>query len=127
MRAAKIINTKPEPGAAASYVSHWSQPAHETFAIIAYLPNLDGNGHLLLLQGLDVAGTQAAAETLIHPEAIDRSCNEQPDRMARFVPLKSFYVPAASNRSPPALQSSEADIGIREPGGRDTIGYCGSR
>ena len=70
MRAAKIINTKPEPGEAASYVSHWSQPAHEPFASIAYLPNLDGNGHLLLLQGLDVVGTQAAAETLIHPEAI---------------------------------------------------------
>jgi hypothetical protein len=70
MQGAKIINTKPESGEAASYVSHWNQPAHETFAIIAYLPNLDGNGRLLLLQGLDVAGTQAAAETLIHPDTI---------------------------------------------------------
>jgi hypothetical protein len=70
MQAARIVNTKPEPGEAASYVSQWEQPAHETYAIIAYLPNLSGNGHLLLLQGLDVAGTQAAAETLIHPAAI---------------------------------------------------------
>ena len=29
-----------------------------------------GTGHLLLLQGLDVAGTQAAAEALFHLEAI---------------------------------------------------------
>ena len=70
MQAAKIINTKPQPGEAASYVSHWEQPAHETYAIIAYVPNLEGNGHLLLVQGLDVAGTQAAAEMLIHPVAI---------------------------------------------------------
>ncbi len=70
MLGAKIVNTKPELGEAPSYVSHWNQPAHETFAIVAYLPNLDRNGHLLLLQGLDVAGTQAAAEALIHPEAI---------------------------------------------------------
>ena len=38
--------------------------------MIAYLPNLSGSGHLLLLQGLDVAGTQAAAEALLHPDVI---------------------------------------------------------
>ena len=70
MQAATILNAKPQPGEAASYESHWNQPAHETYAIIAWLPNLGGNGHLLLLQGLDVAGTQAAAETLMHSTAI---------------------------------------------------------
>ncbi len=39
--------------------------------LIAFLPNLGGNGHLLVLEGLDVAGTQAAAEMLLHPSAID--------------------------------------------------------
>ena len=70
MEGATIINTHPEPGEALSYASHWNEPGHETFALIAFLPNLDGNGRLLLLQGLDVAGTQAAAETLFHPAAI---------------------------------------------------------
>lgn len=70
MQGATIINSNPQPGEAASYLSHWNEPAHETFALIAFLPNLGGNGHQLLLQGLDVAGTQAAAETLFHPEAI---------------------------------------------------------
>ncbi len=70
MQAATIVNTKPEPGEAASYQSHWNEPSHETYAIIAYLPNLGGSGHILMLQGLDVAGTQAAGETLMHPEAI---------------------------------------------------------
>jgi hypothetical protein len=70
MQSATIVNSNPQPGEAESYVSHWNEPAHETFALIAFLPNLSGNGHLLLLQGLDVAGTQAAAETLFHQDAI---------------------------------------------------------
>jgi hypothetical protein len=70
MQGATIINAHPQSGEATSYESHWNQPAHETFALIAFLPNLGGNGHLLLLQGLDVAGTQAAAETIFHQDAI---------------------------------------------------------
>jgi hypothetical protein len=86
MEGATIVNAKPEPGEAASYASHWNEPAHETFALIAFLPNLDGNGHLLLLQGLDVAGTQAAAETLFHPAAIAPILRQatQPDGSLRF-------------------------------------------
>lgn len=70
MQGAAIINMKPQPGEANSYASHWNEPAHETFALIEFLPNLSGNGHLLVLEGLDVAGTQAAAEILLHPSAI---------------------------------------------------------
>ncbi len=71
MKGAAIINLKPEPGEAATYASHWNEPVHETYALIAFLPNLSGTGHLLVLQGLDVAGTQAAADMLFHPSAID--------------------------------------------------------
>jgi len=70
MEGATILNAHPQPGEAPAYVSHWNAPAHDTFALIAFLPNLGGNGRLLLLQGLDVAGTQAAAEALIHTDPI---------------------------------------------------------
>jgi hypothetical protein len=70
MQGATIINARPQPNEASSCASHWNEPAHETFALIAFLPNLDGTGHLLLLQGLDVAGTQAAAESIFHGNAI---------------------------------------------------------
>lgn len=70
MQGATLINMKPQPGEAPSYVSQWNEPAHETFAVISFLPNLGGNGHLLLLQGLDVAGTQAAAEVLFRQDAL---------------------------------------------------------
>ncbi len=71
MQGATILNMKPQPGEAVSYASHWNEPAHETFALIVFLPNLSGNGHLLVLEGLDVAGTQAAAEMLLLPSGID--------------------------------------------------------
>ena len=70
MQGATIIDRNPQQGEAASYASHWNEPAHETFALISFMPNLSGNGHILLLEGLDVAGTQAAAEMLLHPSAI---------------------------------------------------------
>lgn len=71
MSGAEIENQKPQPAEAPAYSSHWNEPSHETYALIEFLPNLSGNGHLLVLEGLDVAGTQAAAEMLLHPSAID--------------------------------------------------------
>jgi hypothetical protein len=86
MQGATLVNTKPQPGEAPSYVSHWNEPAHETFAVISFLPNLSGNGHLLLLQGLDVAGTQAAAEVLFREDALAPVLHRatRPDGSLRF-------------------------------------------
>ena len=86
MQGATIVNLKPQQGEAASYVSHWNDPAHDTYALIAFMPNLGGNGRLLLLQGLDVAGTQSAAETLFHPSAIAPILRQatRPDGSLRF-------------------------------------------
>jgi hypothetical protein len=71
MNGAQIINLKPQAGELPTYSSHWNEPAHDTYALIDFLPNLSGSGHLLVLEGLDVAGTQAAAEMLLYPSAID--------------------------------------------------------
>jgi hypothetical protein len=71
MEGAEITNRNPQPGESPSYLSRWNEPAHDTYALIEFLPNLSGSGHLLVLEGLDVAGTQAAAEMLLRPSAID--------------------------------------------------------
>jgi hypothetical protein len=86
MQGAIMLNVDPQSGEAASYVSHWNQSAHETFATISYLPNLSGDGHLLLLQGLDVAGTQAAAETLFRDDVLAPILRRatRPDGSLRF-------------------------------------------
>lgn len=85
MNGAVLVNEHPKPGESATYVSRWNEPAHETFGLIQYLPNLDGTGHVLLLQGLDVAGTQAAADMIFHPAAIAPVLKQamRPDRSVR--------------------------------------------
>jgi hypothetical protein len=70
MNGAAIVNTHPTAGEQQTYRSHWGEPAHETFALILLEPNLSGTGHLLLIEGLDIAGTQAAAELLFSPEGM---------------------------------------------------------
>jgi hypothetical protein len=70
MEGAAIINSHPLAGEQPSYQSHWNEPSHETYALILFGPNLSGSGHLLVVEGLDIAGTEAAAELLFHPESI---------------------------------------------------------
>lgn len=62
----KIVNRHPAPGEAASYQGERDGSSHQTYARIAWVPNVDHTGHILMLQGLDMAGTQAAAQTLLH-------------------------------------------------------------
>jgi hypothetical protein len=67
-----ILNRRPRSGELGSYAIHWNEPMHETYALIVFVPNLGDNGHILLLEGLDVAGTQAAAEALLHSVDVQR-------------------------------------------------------
>ncbi len=67
MNGAAIVNTHPAAGEQSTCRSHWGEPAHETFALILLQPNLSGTGYLLLIEGLDIAGTQAASELLFSP------------------------------------------------------------
>jgi hypothetical protein len=70
MQSSMIVNKKPQPGEQAVYASHWNEPTHTTYALLSLFPNLSGSGHILFLEGLDVAGTQAAAEALLQTSAI---------------------------------------------------------
>lgn len=70
IKQAWIANAKPLAGEASVYATHWDEATYRTYATIDLVPNLGGNGHILLIQGLDVAGTQAAAEMLFRGDAI---------------------------------------------------------
>jgi hypothetical protein len=63
-----IVNLHPLPGEQPNYGSAWNSYSHRTYAVLAYLPNLNRSGHVLLIQGLDGAGTEAAANLLLSPE-----------------------------------------------------------
>jgi hypothetical protein len=61
-----ILNLQPRPGEQKAYRNDPSK----TYALVDYLPNLSGTGHVLILQGLSMAGTQAAADILFNAPAI---------------------------------------------------------
>jgi hypothetical protein len=66
----RIVNLHPAPGELPTYASPASNPSQRTFAVIAFLPNLSRTGHLLLIGGLNMAGTQAAADMLLESKSI---------------------------------------------------------
>jgi hypothetical protein len=63
-----ILNQHPLAGEQLVYANHHDGSWHSTFGRIAYLPNLDGSGHILLIGGLNMAGTQAAGEFVLNPD-----------------------------------------------------------
>ncbi|HUA97169.1 MAG TPA: hypothetical protein VMA34_02455 [Terracidiphilus sp.] len=60
-----IRNTHPARGEVAEYRSDPNSPSHETYALVALLPNLGGTGWILLIEGLNMAGTEAGANILL--------------------------------------------------------------
>jgi hypothetical protein len=63
-----IVNQHPGEGEASTYESTTTSTTHRTYAVIAFVQNLNKNGHVLLIQGLDTAGTQAAADMLFNSD-----------------------------------------------------------
>jgi hypothetical protein len=59
-----IRNLHPMTGEKAFYETDQADPARSTFGVIAVTPNLDGTGHVLLIEGINMAGTEAAADYL---------------------------------------------------------------
>jgi len=60
-----IVNSHPARGESALYRSDPDSPTRETYSIVALLPNLDHTGWILLIEGLNMAGTEAAADMLL--------------------------------------------------------------
>jgi hypothetical protein len=60
-----IRNIHPLSGEKAFYETNETDPARSTFGVIAVTPNLDATGHVLLIEGLNMAGTEAAADYLL--------------------------------------------------------------
>jgi hypothetical protein len=65
-----IENQHPKPGEAPIYFNHWNGLAETDYAVIALVPNLNRTGHILLLEGLDGAGTDAAEDMLFRSEEL---------------------------------------------------------
>jgi hypothetical protein len=59
-----VHNLHPMAGEKTFYETNQLDPSRSTFGVIAVTPNLDGTGHVLLIEGINMAGTEAAADYL---------------------------------------------------------------
>jgi hypothetical protein len=66
-----VENRHPKPGEQSQYPYTWRDPQHHGLATVAFLPNLSGQGSLLVVQGFSLAGTQAAAEFVTSEHDLD--------------------------------------------------------
>lgn len=55
-------NRKPQPGESATYVPTEDADTEETYADIAFLPNLENTGSVLILSGITMEASEAAGE-----------------------------------------------------------------
>ncbi len=62
--ASHIVNRHPQGGELPIYENDANGPSHRTYAVIGFVPNLNDTGWVLLAEGLTMAGTQAAIDTL---------------------------------------------------------------
>lgn len=65
-----IVNSHPTAAESPVYRSNFNGASPETYAVLALLPNLDRNGWILLIEGLNMAGTEAAANMLLDDATI---------------------------------------------------------
>ena len=65
-----ILNKHPLSTESPRYFNGTDKTANQTYGVIDYLPGLDGSGHTLIIQGLNMAATQAAADTLFNAEVM---------------------------------------------------------
>jgi hypothetical protein len=65
VNACSIVNQNPLAGEKRTYNSDLKSSLQQTYAVIAFIPNLSRTGHILFIGGLNMAGTQAAANMLL--------------------------------------------------------------
>lgn len=65
-----VENEHPQGNEQKQYYNQTTQ-TNRTYGTIDYVPSLDGRGHTLIIQGLNMAATQAAADTLFDSPSIE--------------------------------------------------------
>jgi hypothetical protein len=97
-----LANTHPQMGEQSVYTT---QGRDHTYGLIAFLPNLNATGHVLIVGGLNSAGTQAATTYLLTPSLMStalkhaREANGHLHGFELLIEANSF----AANASAPKL------------------------
>jgi hypothetical protein len=59
-KAFSVLNREPRGGEPRQWDSQYTDAQHRVYAVVAFLPNLGGNGNVLILEGTSMAGTESA-------------------------------------------------------------------
>jgi hypothetical protein len=57
-----VVNRAPRPGEPAQWDSVWNDPQRRVYGLVAYVPNLAGDGNALILEGTSMSGTEGARD-----------------------------------------------------------------
>jgi hypothetical protein len=81
-RHASFINRHPSAGEATEYSSVSAMTRAKVYSVVAFLPNLSGAGNVLILEGLSMAGTEAAVDLVTDDDRVLPILNRarRPDR-----------------------------------------------
>ena len=71
-----IENRSPAAGEPATYATDKNGLSAKTYSVLAFIPNLNKSGHILLVQGLDGSGTEAAMSMLTHEGGLSEALNK---------------------------------------------------
>jgi hypothetical protein len=103
-----IVNKHPRPGEQAAYRNVVDADPQLTYTILSFLPSTDGDGHALLIQGLNIAGTQAGANFVLDRNAmipILKKARVKDGSIGRFeVVLKTQTVGASAPEAHPIIE-----------------------
>jgi hypothetical protein len=66
-----FINKHPRAGELASYTAEIGDAAQEAYALLSFLPEPGGTGHVLLVEGQGMAATQAAGDFLLNQREME--------------------------------------------------------
>ena len=67
---ASFINRHPMLGEATEYSSVSTSTRGKVYSVVAFLPNLSGTGNVLILEGLSMAGTEAAVDLVMDDDRL---------------------------------------------------------
>jgi len=97
-----ILNSHPRAGENQIY---GTPDQNHTYGVIAYVPNLNSTGHVLIVGGLNTAGTQAAATFLLTPSLMAPTLQRASVRGGGFRPFEILIGAGnvASNASAPQM------------------------
>jgi hypothetical protein len=65
-----FVNRHPLAGEAAAFSTSEGDPTQRVLGVLAYLPNVEGTGHTLIVEGNSMAGTEAISDFLFDDAAL---------------------------------------------------------